>query len=133
MNIYAKFLMSTLALVLVFTLATVATTHYFSRMALTHLADTWLETRLVEAMRVAREQVAVLHNYGLAEIPASITKAKLDAGSGMANIEVGREGYIFAVTADGKIAVHPDPGLIGHDMPSQPWLRELQNGQGRLV
>ena len=116
-----------------FTLATVATTHYFSRMALTHLADTWLETRLVEAMRVAKEQVAVLHNYGLAEIPASITKAKLDAGSGMANIEVGREGYIFAVTAEGKIAQHPDPSLIGHDVRSQPWFRELQNGRGRLV
>jgi len=133
MNIYTKFLTSTLALVLFFTLATVATTHYFSRLALTHLADTWLETRLVEAMRLAREQVAVLHNYGLADIPASITKAKLDAGSGMADIEVGRKGYIFAVTAAGKIALHPDPGLIGRDVRSQPWFQELQNGRGRLV
>jgi len=133
MNIYAKFLLSTLTLVLVFTLATVATTHHISRMALTHLADTWLETRLVEAMRVAREQVAVLHNYGLEEIPASIIKAKLDAGSGMEDIEVGRGGYIFAVTADGKIALHPDKDLVGHDVRSQPWFRELQNGRGRLV
>jgi len=133
MNIYTKFLTSTLALVLVFTLATVATTHYFSRLALADLADTWLETRLVEAMRVAKEQVAVLNNYGLADIPASITKAKLDAGSGMANIEVGREGYIFAVTAEGKIALHPDPGRIGHDVHSQTWFQKLQNGRGRLV
>jgi two-component system cell cycle sensor histidine kinase/response regulator CckA len=39
----------------------------------------------------------MLHRYGLADIPASVAKAKMDAGVSMAAIEVGQLGFIFAI------------------------------------
>jgi hypothetical protein len=46
MKTYSKILLATLPLVFCLLLATVGTTYYFSRTALTELAETWLETRL---------------------------------------------------------------------------------------
>ncbi len=133
MNIYAKILTTTLPLVIFSLLATVGTTYYFTRMALTDLAETWLETRLAEAMQVVSGQQEILNAYGLEEIPASITKAKMDAGTTMATIEVGTHGYIFAVDSGGKIVLHPDRDLIGSDISNQAWFQTMQSGQGRLA
>ena len=133
MNTYAKILTTTLPLVFAFVFAMVGTTYYFSRMALTDLAETWLATRLSEAMQIAAAQEDILHQYGLEGIPASITKAKMDAGSAMSAIEVGKRGYIFAVDARGIIAMHPDRNLIGSDVSSQAWFRKIKPGQGRFV
>jgi PAS domain S-box-containing protein len=133
MNTYAKILVTTLPLVFFFLFATVGTTYYFARMALNDLAETWLGTRLSEAMRIAAAQTDILKVYGLEDIPASIAKAKIDAGSAMSAIEVGKLGYIFAVDAQGAIALHPDRALIGSDVSKQAWFREMKQGQGRFV
>ena len=63
MNTYTKILATTLPLVFFFLFATVGTTYYFARMALNDLAETWLETKLSEAMRIAAAQADILKAY----------------------------------------------------------------------
>ena len=96
MNTYSKILITTLPLVFFFLFAAVGTTYYFSYSALTDLAEIWLKTRLSEGMVVASEQNDILQKYSLEDVPASIAKAKLDAGNRMADIEVRSQGYLFA-------------------------------------
>lgn len=133
MNIYQKIIITTLPLTLLILFAMVGTTYYFAREALTELAETWLETRLQEAIEVANDQNDTLQHFGLADIPASIAKAKLDAGVTIASIEVGTEGQIFAVSPGGIITLHPDPDLIGMDVAHASWFHRLDAAQGRLV
>jgi len=132
MNIYAKILLTTLPLVFFILFAAVGTTYHFARMAVTDLAETWLQTRLAEAVRIVSAQEEILHMYGLEEIPASIVKAKLDAGTAMAAIEVGAQGYIFAVSASGTVAYHPDSALQGQNVSAQAWFDKLKSGRGNL-
>ena len=101
MKTYSKILITTLPLVLFFLFAAVGTTYFFSYSALTDLAETWLQTRLTEAMEVAAEQNEMLQKYGLEEIPASVLKAQLDAGTLMTAIKIKSQGYIFAVDRHG--------------------------------
>ena len=119
MNAYTKILVTTLPLVFFFLAAAVGTTYHFSHSALTDLAETWLETRLSEAMEVAAGQNDMLYNYGLEDIPASTLKAKLDAGTMMGAIKIKSEGYIFAVDRHGTIVVRDDaaPELDARGLP----------------
>ncbi len=133
MNTYAKILTATLPVVFFFLFAMVGTTYYFAQMALTDLAETWLETRLSEAMQIVAAQEGILHEYGLEDVPASIAKAKIDAGRAVSAIEVGQLGFIFAVDAKGTIALHPDRSLIGSDVSGQAWFKEIQQGPGQLT
>ena len=133
MNIYPKILVATLPLVFCMVLSTVGTTYYFSRKALTELADSWLDTRLSEAIDVAADQQRMLQRYGLEGIPASIAKAKLDAGRIMSAINVGESGAVFAVSTDGIIVSHPDAEMIGENLRGKPWFDGLRPGHSRLV
>ena len=134
MNIYTKIILSTLPLVFFSLIAAVGTTYYFSYNALTDLAEIWLETRLSEAVQAATEQEDILHKYGLEDIPASVEKAKLDAGTAMLTIEIGDQGYIFVVDTRGIIAVHPDRSFVGRDMSGEDWFRKIENNsEGRLT
>ncbi len=133
MNTYSKTLITTLPLVFLLLLSTVGIAYHFSRTALTELAETWLDTRLSEAIQVAAGQDDMLHRYGLEDIPASITKAKLDAGVAMSAIEVGEMGFIFAIDQRGLIAVHPDPAMAGRDVSREPWFKELKPERSRLI
>jgi len=132
MNIYPKLLAATLPVVFVFIVTAMGTTYYFAYQALTTLADRWIETRLVEAMAATSEQEAILHTYGLAEIPASIAKAQMDAGASMAAIEVGAEGYIFAVDIRGVLAAHPETTTVGGYVSKAEWFRQLKREGGRF-
>lgn len=129
MNIFAKISVTTLPLVLFFLAATVGITYYFSHNALTHLAETWLETRLDEAMKIASEQKEILYRYGLESVPASNAKAKLDAAKAISAIEVGQVGYIFAVDTRGVITMHPDELAIGIDVSEQEWFQKMAHGE----
>jgi len=133
MKIYTKILLTTLPLVCFILFAAVGTTYHFAHLALTDLAETWLQTRLSEAVRIVAVQEEILHKYGLEEIPASIAKAKLDAGTAMAAIEVGEQGYIFAVSTDGTVAYHPDTALQGQNVSARAWFDKLKSGQGHLT
>ncbi|MBA3012661.1 MAG: PAS domain S-box protein [Proteobacteria bacterium] len=133
MNTYGKILLTTLPLVIFFLLLTVGTTYHFSRNALIDLGQTWLATRLSEAMDITRTQERMLHEYGLETIAASIAKAKLDAATEIATIGVGAQGYIFAVDPEGTIIFHPSKYMIDVDVSSEKWFRELKSPAGHLV
>jgi PAS domain S-box-containing protein len=133
MNTFTKILMTTLPLVFSLLLATVGTTYHFSRTAITELAETYLDARLAEAMKVVAHQDTMLRQYGLETIPASVAKAKLDAGHIIAASGVGKTGYIFAVDADGTIAMHPDGAMVGRDISSEPWFENRLPERRQLV
>ncbi|HCY86917.1 MAG TPA: hypothetical protein DHV36_17435, partial [Desulfobacteraceae bacterium] len=133
MNTYSKILLTTLPLVFFFLVATVGTTYYFSRSALLDLGETWLDTRLHMAEAIVTTQDSMLHEYGLEKIPASIAKAKLDATALIHEIEVGEQGYIFAVNQNGTIVFHPNKYLVDTDVSKDEWFLEMTNDGGRLV
>lgn len=133
MKIFTKILFTTLPLVFLFAAATVGITYYFFRSALLDLGDTWLDTRLAMAVDITREQENMLHAYGLEKIPASIAKAKLDAASQIAQIRVGKEGYIFGVDHEGTIVFHPNKYLTDTDISQGKWFKKLTGDHGRLV
>jgi PAS domain S-box-containing protein len=133
MNTYTKILLTTLPLVIFFLFATVGTTYHFSRKALIDLAETWLDTRLSDAIDIARTQESMLHEYGLEKIVASVVKAKLDAAEEIAAIKVREQGYIFAVDTNGIIIFHPNKYLVDTDVSSEKWFLALGSDDGRLV
>jgi PAS domain S-box-containing protein len=133
MRIYPKILLTILPLVLVLLFAIVGTVYYFSRTALVDLGETWLDTRLSEAMVIVTSQQEMLEKYGLAEIPASIVKAKMDAAEEIANIGVGKMGYMVGITLEGIIVFHRDSRLIDADVSHTDWFREILNQSPRLV
>jgi len=133
MNTYSKVLITTLPLVFLLLLSTVGIAYHFSRTALTELAETWLDTRLSEAMQIAAGNDDMLHRYGLEDIPASVAKAKMDTGAAMSAIEVGEQGFIFAIDRRGILVMHPDPAMIGRDVSQNTWFKALKTGRSRLT
>ena len=133
MRIYPKILLTILPLVLISLLVIVGTAYRLSRTALVDLGETWLDTRLSEAMIVVSSQEQMLQKYGLAEIPASILKAQMDSVVQIANIGVGEMGYMFGVTREGIVVFHPDKELIDTDVSGTVWFRDLRNGTRRLM
>ena len=133
MRIYPKILLTILPLVLISLFVIVGTAYRLSRTALVDLGETWLDTRLSEAMIVVSSQEQMLRKYGLAEIPASIVKAKMDSVEQIANIGVGEMGYMFGVTREGIVVFHPDTELIDTDVSGMVWFKDLGNGTRRLM
>ncbi len=133
MKIFGKILFTTLPLVMLTLLITVGTTFYFSQKALIDLAETWLQTRLNEAVHIAEEQEGILHKYGLEKIPASIFKAKLDTTTALSEIELGKMGYVFVVDEKGIVVSHPEKQLIGLNMSQEKWFKKLGQGERQLT
>ncbi len=125
MKIYTKILLTTLPLVILSLLSAMGMTYYFSRGALTDLAETLLKARLTEAFKRAAERDEILHKYGLESLAPSVRQARSDAGRAMLAIEIGDKGYIFAVDFKGIVAVHPDKNLVGTDVSQEIWFREI--------
>jgi PAS domain S-box-containing protein len=133
MNIYSKILITTLPLVFLLLLSTVGISTYFTRKALIELAETWLDSRLSAAVQIAVEHDGKVSRDGLEAIPASLTKAKIDAGVAMAAIEVGELGFIFAIDRRGIIAVHPNTTMVGRDQSEASWFKGLKPETSRLM
>lgn len=134
MNTYVKSLITILPVVLFIFFATVTTTYYFARSALVDLAETLLNIRLSEAMRITTEQQEMLRSYDLQDIAASITKAQIDAGTAISAIDVGKSGYIFAVNSQGIITMHPEEKRIGQFVGKTDWHRAIiRGGKGSLA
>ena len=133
MNTYTKILLTTLPLMIVFLFTIVGTAYYFSRTALVDLGETWLDTRLSEAMVIVTSQEQMLNEYGLAAISASVIKAQMDAAEEIANIGVGELGYIFGVDTTGTIVFHPSKYMVNTDVSKDRWFQDLQNNTDRLM
>jgi PAS domain S-box-containing protein len=132
MKTYGKILLTTLPLVIVSLWVIVETTYFFSRTALVDLGETWLDTRLSEAMVIVSSQEKMLREYGLADIPASITKAQMDAVASIAEIGVGKLGYMIVVTREGRMIAHPDPDMVHTRVHDAEWFKNLSSGVPRL-
>ena len=134
MKIYSKILLITLPMVFFALVASTGTFYYLSHSALTDLAETWLETRLAEAVKAAEEQENILHQYGLENISASVYKAKIDAGAVMLTIKIGQKGYIIVADRKGDIVVHPERSRLKINVSKESWFQEMmQVPQGELT
>jgi PAS domain S-box-containing protein len=127
MKIYSKILFATLPLVLLAFAVAGGITFFLSRAALTDIAEQWLETRSLEALRAAQEQVEFLEAYGLGTIDASVLQAQSDAGQAMATIDIGDEGYVFVVDGSGRVVHGPDPSLVDIDLGAEPWFTQMSD------
>jgi adenylate cyclase len=125
MKIYSKILLATLPLLLLAFVVAGGITFYLSRAALTDVAEQWLQTRGLEALRAAQTQVEFLEAYALNTVEASVIQAKNDAAEMMANIDIADKGYIFVVDASGRIAHGPDKSMPGRDVSDEPWFGEM--------
>jgi PAS domain S-box-containing protein len=125
MKIYSKILLATLPLLLLAFVVAGGITFFLSREALTDIAEQWLETRGLEALRAAQEQAEFLEAYALDTIDASVKQAQSDASAIMATIDIGDEGYIFVVDGSGRVAHGPDQSLIDLDLSGEPWFAQM--------
>ena len=132
MRTYTKILITTLPLVLLLVFTLMSITSYFSAQSLDDLGETWISAMLSKALAVVEKQEANLYLYNLHEVPASVKKAKIDAGAEISNIEVGEQGYIFAVSNAGIITVHPEQNRRGRDVSSEQWFSQLSGRSGKV-
>jgi len=133
-KIYSKILLTALPMVFLALVTSTGAFYYFSHIALTNLAETWLETRLTEAVKAAEEQENVLHQYGLEKVSASVNKAKIDAGAVMQAIRIGKKGYICVVDQKGDMIVHPERSLLEKNVSKENWFKEMtQVREGKLT
>lgn len=132
MNIFSKILIAILPLTVLNFAVAVGTTYYFSHSAILEHAEAWLTTRLVEAVKIIEEQENLLSTYGLNGVSASVFKAKIDAGTAINQIEVGKSGYIFATDSNGIIVIHPDNSQIGKSIGDSVLFQKIQSGEKRI-
>ena len=132
MKIYTKVLITTLPLVFFFLAATVGISYYFSRNALTYLAEEWLSTRASEAIRIVKKHERVLHQYNLEKIPASLIKAKMDAIKEISGIKIGKRGYLLVVDTHGNIIFHPNKHYVDTNVYAENWYKLLKNEKSRM-
>ena len=132
MKTYTKILITTLPLVFFFLIATVGISYYFSRNALTYLAEEWLSTRASEGMSIAKKHENILYKYGLENIPASLVKAKMDAIKEISGIKIGKKGYFLVADTKGIIIFHPNKYFAGMSVGNENWYNNLKKEKSRI-
>lgn len=132
MKAYTKILITMLPLVFFFLITTVGISYYFSRSALTDLAEEWLSTRSSEAMEIVEKHESIRHKYDLGKISASIIKTKIDAIKEISAIKIGKKGYLLGVDTHGVIIFHPSKYYVGMDVSNEHWFKHLEKKGGRL-
>jgi class 3 adenylate cyclase/HAMP domain-containing protein/putative methionine-R-sulfoxide reductase with GAF domain len=133
MKIYGKILLATLPLLLIAFIVAGGITFYLSRDALGVIAEQWLETRSLEALKSAQDQQEFLKAYALDTIETSVMQAQNDATGIMSTIEVGDEGHIMVVNGDGIVVLGPRPEVSGMNVSGEVWFTILSGeGAGRL-
>jgi len=128
-KIYPRILLNTLPLIFIGLLFVGGVTYYLSQNALNNLAEKWLATKLVDATRIATEDLDVLNKYGLGDVKANVVKAQTHTGDTIKAIPLGTSGYVWVVNARGRIVVHPDETQVGRFVNGEKWFNQLQ---GRL-
>jgi len=132
MNTSSKILLTTLPLVLIIFAAATGAGFYFSYAAISGIAESWMDSKLSEAVHITSEHEKLLHEYGLENIPPSIAKAKMDTGISLAHIDIGKQGFIFVLDQEGTIVLHPQPELIGENVKNTDWFAMISTEKGRL-
>ncbi len=132
MKIFTKFMVCLFPALAVFILAMVGINYSLSVEALNKLAGTWLSGRLTEAVAIVTEQEKNLHYYGLETVPGSIKKAQVDSVRLFGSLDMGSQGYIFAVDSQGIIQSHPDQNQIGSSIAGTDWFQKIRNGERQI-
>jgi len=125
-KIYPRILLNTLPLIFLGLLFVGGVTYYISQNALNNLAEKWLTTKLVDATRIASENLDVLNKYGLGDVKANVKKAQAHTGETITAISLGTNGYLWVVNAKGRIVVHPDKTRVGQRVNKEEWFLEIQ-------
>lgn len=134
MSIFSKIFLSILPILLVSLLGSITINYYFSSQALQGIAENWLRLQRQELEAIVREQTALLKQYQLEDVPASVQKAQQDALANIRDIEIGNKGFAFVLDADDRILGHPDTGENGASVVKNGWRRHLrEQTQGGLL
>jgi methyl-accepting chemotaxis protein len=133
MNIFSKILMILLPFVFLFIFIMASINYYFSTKALNSLAESWLSGKLTMAMQILDQQENNLRMYGLEAISASRAKARLDAGKSFLDIDMGDQGYLFAVSSTGIIAIHSDENKIGKKLENENGFEKTKKGEKKTT
>jgi PAS domain S-box-containing protein len=128
-KIYPRILLNTIPLIFLGLLFVGGVTYYLSQDALNNLAEKWLTTKLVDATRIASENLEVLNRYGLENVKANVKKAQSHTGETIRGISLGAKGCIWVVDDNGVVVVHPDEARVGQSVLKEEWFQEIQ---GRL-
>ncbi len=129
MKIYPRILLNILPLIVTGILLVSGLAYSLSAGAMAHLAEQWLDTKLLDAIRVASEDVEILRKFGLGRIEANVAKAQAHTGKAMQMVNIGSSGYLWGIDAEGIIVVHPDSNRIGKSVADQMWYQKIN---GRL-
>jgi PAS domain S-box-containing protein len=127
MKIATKILITTLPLVVLGLLGLGWMTTSLSERALNQLAQKWLSAKLLEAIKIAENDVALLRRYDLEDIPGNVKKAQDAAAEAMHSIQIGQSGCILVVNASGSIISSSDQSKIGTDASSAPWFKTTED------
>jgi PAS domain S-box-containing protein len=136
MKITTKILITTLPLVVLGLLGLGWMTTSFSERALDQLAEKWLNTKLLEAVKIAEKNVALLARYDLQDAPANVKKAQDAAAEAMGSIQIGQSGCILVLNASGAIVFSSDRCKVGMDVSSESWFKTIEDqkkGHGELI
>jgi PAS domain S-box-containing protein len=133
MKIYSKILLATLPLLMLAFIIAGGITFYLSRDALGDIAEQWLETRSLEALKAASDQQEFLKAYALDTVEISVMQARNDATAKMSTIDVGDHGYVMVVDGAGIVVLGSAPEVSGTDLSAEKWFSQLvRRGTGRL-
>lgn len=129
MKIYSKILATTFPLVIFPLIIATGMSYFFSYQALTGLGRAWLEGRLAEVVKVAEDHEDMIRSLGIGDSDIAVKQVRMDAIAAMQSVSIGKQGYMFAVNADGKVVAHPDVSLIGNDLKREEWFRKVISGK----
>ena len=116
MKIFTKFIIAVLPILLLAVIASGGWSYLRSRSVLNQAAVKWLDCKLPEAVY----RVAVQSSSG-----AELVQAQAQAIVELNDLEVGDQGYAFAVDSRGIIKSFPDASYIGADVSSTSWFKQL--------
>ncbi len=129
MKIYSKILATTFPLVIFPLITAAGMSYFFSYQALTGLGKAWLEGRLAEVVNAAKVHEDMIRNLGIGDSDIAVKQVRMDAVAAMQSVNVGKEGYMFVVNADGRVVAHPDVSLIGVNLKEKEWFRKVISGK----
>ncbi|MDM8556538.1 ATP-binding protein [Desulfococcaceae bacterium HSG7] len=125
MKIYPKILISILPLIVLSILVSVGAIYYLAYNALNNLSEKWLSTKLADAIRTVCENEAVLRKYGLENVTANVSKAKIHTYESLKKIKIGKGGYVWVVSDKGIIVAHPDSSITGMDISHHELFKKM--------
>ena len=133
MSIFSKIFLAILPILLCSLIGSIGINYYFTSHALKGIAENWLRVQRQELVESAWEQLDLLAQYQLEEVPASIQKAQQDTLAIIKDLDFGEQGFAFVIDAKDQVRGYPDPDLNGLYVAKAEWYEGMQEQlQGTL-